>query len=58
MKAPPPLAATLAGNLKKFPNPTADPATAIMIPILDDHLSRLGLFKMAYSFLFKAKTSI
>ncbi|EKD27738.1 MAG: hypothetical protein ACD_79C00599G0001, partial [uncultured bacterium] len=32
MKAPPPFSTTLAGNLRKFPNPTADPATAMIMP--------------------------
>ena len=32
MNAPPPYSATNPGNLKKFPKPTALPATASMTP--------------------------
>ena len=39
MNAPPPYCAAKPGNLKKFPNPTALPATAMMTPNRDPHCS-------------------
>jgi hypothetical protein len=39
IKAPPPLVAACTGNLKKFPRPTALPATARMTPIFELQLS-------------------
>lgn len=44
MKAPPPLAAALAGKRRKFPSPMAEPATAMMIPKRLAQLSRAGFF--------------
>jgi len=41
MKAPPPLATALAGKRKKFPNPIADPATAIMMASRDPHVAAI-----------------
>jgi hypothetical protein len=39
MKVPPPYNAARPGKRKKFPNPTADPATARITPILVPQLS-------------------
>lgn len=39
MKPPPPFAAAVPGNRRKFPSPTADPATAKMIPSRVPHCS-------------------
>ena len=39
MNAPPPFLAACTGKRKKFPSPTALPATANIKPILVDHSS-------------------
>jgi hypothetical protein len=39
IKAPPPFRAAWTGNRKKFPSPTAEPATARTTPNLDPQLS-------------------
>jgi len=55
IKAPPPLLAACTGNRKKFPRPTAEPATAMMIPSLEPHESRLNLGCFVMGLLYMAR---
>jgi len=50
INAPPPFCAAWTGKRKKFPSPTADPATARIIPVLVFQVSRNLLIFAIFTF--------